>query len=492
MGPRSAVGTVVAGLIVMLVGTACVSVEPAPLRPGSGATGGLAASTPSAQAVTASLPTLPVATAGSARPPTATASAAPTPGLTTGDPVTGDPATPTETSAPISPSANETTSPEPSVGPSETAAPSDSGSPSPASSPSPRPTLAASAGLGAGTLQSQDDFSQPGSWGTASDSTGSIAYANEALAITVSGAASGLWSWHVPPLPEPHRVLRVTGTIDVGGTRGGLMCGNGTPDFLFGVISWDGQWSVGSIVSDATTTLASGDLPDGAMPDASGHADVSVECAVTGGTTDRVLVRVNGIQVADVDVTPHLGPFDHAAVYGEAGDSPPQTVTFDDVSIFSGDTYTPDGKLDPAVQELLGRVPRDFRGDCTPNQPAGDSGVVAWLVCTPAGAVDQAQYYQYQNKATVNAAFDAYLKRDGIGATGIDCEQRPSTVSYTIRNPNTGIPEHAGRLACYPDPYSQGRLYMWTDEKLAILSFGVSTGSYMDLWNWWLDAGPDR
>jgi hypothetical protein len=33
---------------------------------------------------------------------------------------------------------------------------------------------------------------------------------------------------------------------------------------------------------------------------------------------------------------------------------------------------------------------------------------------------------------------------------------------------------------------------MWTDEKLAILSFGVSTGSYMDLWNWWLDAGPNR
>jgi len=369
-------------------------------------------------------------------------------------------------------------------------APSDTASPLPSASL--RPTLAPGAGLGADTLESQDDFSQPGSWGTASDATGSVAYVEDALAITVNTATSGLWSWHVPPLPEPHRVLRVTGTIDVGGSRGGLMCGNGTPDFLFGVISWDGRWYVGSIVNRSTTTLTSGDLPDGAMPDASGHADLSVECAVTGGPSDRILVRVNGIQVADFDGAPQLGPFDHAAVYGEAGDSPPQTVTFDDVSILSGDTYTPDGRLDPAVQELLGRVPRDYRGNCTPNQPTGDAGLLAWLVCTPAGDVDEAQYYQYQNKSSVNAAFDSFLKRDGPGATGIDCEQRASTVNYTIRNPNTGVPEHAGRLACYPDPNSSGRLYMWTDEKLAILSFGVSTGSYMDLWNWWLDAGPNR
>jgi len=483
VGPRSAVGTVVAGLVVMLVSAACVSVEPAPLRPGSGASGGLATSTSGTQAVATILP---AATPGSAQLPTAPASPAPSP-----VPATGDSITPTEASAiPLPATGSETSPPEPSALPSETVAPSDTASPLPSASL--RPTLAPGAGLGADTLESQDDFSQPGSWGTASDATGSVAYVEDALAITVNTATSGLWSWHVPPLPEPHRVLRVTGTIDVGGSRGGLMCGNGTPDFLFGVISWDGRWYVGSIVNRSTTTLTSGDLPDGAMPDASGHADLSVECAVTGGPSDRILVRVNGIQVADFDGAPQLGPFDHAAVYGEAGDSPPQTVTFDDVSILSGDTYTPDGRLDPAVQELLGRVPRDYRGNCTPNQPTGDAGLLAWLVCTPAGDVDEAQYYQYQNKSSVNAAFDSFLKRDGPGATGIDCEQRASTVNYTIRNPNTGVPEHAGRLACYPDPNSSGRLYMWTDEKLAILSFGVSTGSYMDLWNWWLDAGPNR
>jgi hypothetical protein len=483
VGPRSAVGTVVAGLVVMLVGAACVSVEPATLRPGSSASGGLAASTFGTQQVAS---TLPAATPGSPQPPTATAFVVPT-----SVPTTGGPITPSEASAsPLPPSESESSPPEPSILPSETAAPSDTASPLPSASP--RPTLAPGAGLGADTLESQDDFSQPGSWGTASDASGSVAYVDDALAITVNTATSGLWSWHVPTLPEAHRVLRVVGTIDVGGSRAGLMCGNGTPDFLFGVISWDGRWYVGSIVSRSTTTLASGDLPEGAMPDASGHADLSVECAVTGGATDRVLVRVNGIQVADFDSAPEIGPFDHAAVYGEAGDSPPQTVTFDDVSILSGDTYTPDGKLDPAVQELLGRVPRDYRGNCTPNVPAGDAGLLAWLDCRPAGDVDEAQYYQYQNKSTLNAAFDSYLKREGQGATGIDCEQRPSTVNYTIRNPNTGVPEHAGRLACYPDPNSSGRLYMWTDEKLAILSFGVSTGSYMDLWNWWLDAGPNR
>jgi hypothetical protein len=481
----------------VLAGAACVSVEPAPQRPGSLASGGLAASTPGAQQVTA---TLPVPTPGSAQPPTATASVGSIP-----VPVTSDLPTPTETTAPIPPSASESGGPsEPNAPPSESVSPGESASPAdtatlppsltPSQAPSgtPRPTLPPGAGLGADTLESQDDFSQPGSWGTASDATGSIVYVGGELAITVNVATSGLWSWHVPPLPDAHRILRVQGTIEVGGSRAGLMCGDSTPDFLFGVISWDGKWYIGSIVGDATTTLASGDLPEGAMPDASGHADLSVECAVTGGTTDRVLLRVNGMQVADFDAAPQIGPFDHAAVYGEAGDSPPETVTFDDVSVMSGDTYTPDGKLDPAVEDLLSRVPRDFRGNCTPNRPTGDAGLVAWLVCAPAGDVDEAQYYQYQNKAGVNDAFDAYVKRDGAGATGIDCEQRPSTVNYTIRNPNTGVPEHAGRLACYPDPDGAGRLYIWTDEKLAILSFGVSSGSYMDLWNWWLDAGPNR
>jgi hypothetical protein len=471
---------VVAGLVVMVVVAACVSVEPAPLRVSSGASLGAGPSASSSHGTGASLPTvtpgppshplptlaLPVSAAASATEPA-------TPSETVGSPSTAGPAD---------------TAPSPL--PSGTAEPA--GSPAPTPSQRPRPTLAPGAGLGADTLESQDDFSQAGNWGTATSATGSVAYTGGKLAITVNTATSGLWSWHIPPLPDPHRVLRVEGTIDVGGSRGGLMCGNGTPDFLFGVISWDGKWYIGSIISRTTATLDSGDLPDGALPDSNGLAHLSVECAVTGGIADRILLRVNGIQVADFDAAPQLGPFDHAAVYGEAGDSPPQTVTFDDVKVTSGDTYTPNGKLDPAVQDLLARVPSDYRSNCTPNQPAAGSTVIAGLMCTPAGDVDTAQYYQYQNKATMNAAFDFHLTRDGQNATGIDCQQRSSTVNYTIRNPNTGVPEHAGRLACYADPDSTGRLYMWTDEKLSILSFGVSSGSYLDLWNWWLDAGPNR
>ena len=151
------------------------------------------------------------------------------------------------------------------------------------------------------------------------------------------------------------------------------MCGNGTPDFLFAVISSDDRWYVGSIVSEATRTLESGDLPDGALPDPDGRAHLSIECAVTADAADRVLVRVNGIAVADFRAAPRIGPFDHAAVYGESGDSPPQTVTFDDITVTSGDTYTPDGRLDPEVEDLLARVPREFRSDCTPNHPAADA-----------------------------------------------------------------------------------------------------------------------
>jgi hypothetical protein len=487
VGPRSAVGTVIGGLVGILVCAACVTAQPA--SPSAGPSVVARISNPVSRTQLGQTPSpgpTPSQTPTPTPRPTPVATVAKTPAATSAATL---PPAPTQTEPPPAASATDAGTSSPTLGPSESAEPTSS---APPPSETPRPTLAPGAGLGADTLESVDDFSQPGSWGTASEADGSVSYVDGTLAITVEAARTGLWSWHVPPLPAPHRVLQVEGTISVGDSRGGLMCGDATPDFLFGVISQDGRWYVGSIVSKVTATLASGDIPEEAHVAASARAHLSVECAVSSATSDRVVLRVNGIAAADVDTTQHLGPFDHAAVYGEAGDSPPRTVTFDDVSVRSGDTYTPDGKQDPAVDELLSRVPKDFRSNCTPNQPAGTAGLVAWLVCTPAGDVGEAQYYQFQNKATMNAAFDGHLKRDGSSATGVDCAQRPSTVNYTIRNPDTGVPEHAGRLSCYANPDGPGRLYMWTDEKLAILSFGLATGSYMDLWNWWLDAGPNR
>ncbi len=105
--------------------------------------------------------------------------------------------------------------------------------------------------------------------------------------------------------------------------------------------------------------------------------------------------------------------------------------------------------------------------------------------CQPAGTADIAWYYQFDSVATMDAGFDSFLPAT---ATGQDCRQGPSSVTYKIGD------EPAGRLACYENSGTIGGVQAhWTDEKLKILTFGEeSSGSYQDLHDWWLTAGPDR
>ena len=264
--------------------------EPAPPRPED--VGGLAASTFGTQDAATSLP---AATPGSAQPPAATASL-----LSTLVPVTGDPPTPTETSpTPLTPSASETGSPEPSLLPSETPSPGESVSTSPSPSQSqgpagsPRPTLAPGAGLGAdtrepGRLQSTGRSKWPARHGAPS----STSAASSRSRSTSPRAACGAGTSH--RCPNSIACSGVQGMIEVGGSRGGLMCAKCHPGFPVRRHLLGRQVVHRLDRGRCDNDLANGDGRRAPCRMRAGHADLSVECAVTGGGSETgVLVRTS-------------------------------------------------------------------------------------------------------------------------------------------------------------------------------------------------------
>lgn len=138
--------------------------------------------------------------------------------------------------------------------------------------------------------------------------------------------------------------------------------------------------------------------------------------------------------------------------------------------------------------DLLMRVPEPYRAACAAVEPDIATGQTAGLVCNPAGAADRAEYHRYDSIASLQAAFQAFVDRNAVDATGSSCTVGPSVTTYTIGD------EHAGSLACYPNPGALGGLMLqWTDELLGILAFGVLTsGGYQEGYDWWLGAGPER
>jgi len=249
---------------------------------------------------------------------------------------------------------------------------------------------------------------------------------------------------------------------------------------------------------------------------------------MTANGGDRAVMSVDGSKVAEIQLADVIGPFDRVAVY--AGDvHAPFTAVFDDLSAFVGDaragqvgdpaaasepdasqlpsgtpgpttpptpaptqapsvapSVVPGPSMSPAQQALLARVPSALRDGCGPADPlANTQGQLAGITCRPAGAADVAWYYAFDSVATMDTAFDAFRP---AGLTGHDCKVGASLVTYQI----SGQP--AGRLACYPNTGSEGAIqFQWTDEQLRILAFGqLGSGSYPDLYGWWLDGGPDR
>ena len=368
-----------------------------------------------------------------------------------------------------------------------------------------------------------DHFDDDTAWFTGDRDADRFAYEGGAYVVEVKNDESGSWVWR--NIGDSHPVLRAKGSITLsdGDGAGGYMCGAGTgtqPGFIFGDVTTSGEWVLGTIIGTVASVHARGPLPNG-QDGAQTPVVVTLECAMTDGG-DRAALSVDGAPVAQVQLADVIGPFDKVAVY--VGDTTgPYSASFDDLSVSVGDTRAqragdpapgsqPDttpaptlgpgqsaapssgpstapsspAALTPEETALIAHVPVAFRDTCGPTaELSGLAGQVAGIFCQPAGSADIAWYYQFDSVASMDAGFDSFLPAT---ATGTDCRQGPSSVTYDIDD------QPAGRLACYDTTDTSGGVQAdWTDTQLKFLSFGQeNSGSYQGLHDWWLTAGPNR
>jgi hypothetical protein len=197
--------------------------------------------------------------------------------------------------------------------------------------------------LGADTLAFTDDFAELDQWGTGASPQGIVSYADEQLAITVLVDGSSRWSWRSIDTEAP--VLRIEGLVTMNGEgAAGWMCGDATdtPSFLYAVTSADGAWSVGQVVENTITNLERGEVPAGA-PTAGVARHVVLECGDTADDTSRVVLWVDGEQVADVTADGARGPFTKVTATADSSSDLPFNARFDDVSAWTGEGPAPSG-----------------------------------------------------------------------------------------------------------------------------------------------------
>jgi hypothetical protein len=141
------------------------------------------------------------------------------------------------------------------------------------------------------------------------------------------------------------------------------------------------------------------------------------------------------------------------------------------------------------VAALESHVPAAFAGTCSAVTPqTGMTGVVAAIGCAPTGAGDptSVQYYQYDNAADMNAAFENAV----YGATedGM-CDQAGQRGTYGF---TTG--PGPGSWACYYNTSNKGDM-VWTDTGLDILAVASDPmQTPQQLHDWFFspaDTGPD-
>jgi hypothetical protein len=368
-----------------------------------------------------------------------------------------------------------------------------------------------------------DHFDDDTLWFSGDRATDRFAYQAGTYVVEVKTDEVASWVWRT--IGDSHPVLRAEGSVKLSDGRGagGYMCGAGDGDqraFIFADVTTSSEWVMGTIAGSTASVRARGPVPS-----ASGMAGapvvVTLECAMT-DAGDRAAMWVDGTAVAEIQLSDVIGPFDKVAAY--VGDTTgPFSSTFDDLSVSVGDVRarragdpapgsqpdatpapsagpgqsatprpgpstapSPRALLTPDQVSLVAHVPSAFRDTCVSTaELPGLDGQVAGVSCQPAGSADIAWYYQFDSVASMDAGFDSFVPAT---ATGDDCTQGPSKVTYKIGG------QQAGRLACYENTGTNGGVQAhWTDEQLRILAFGQeSSGSYQDLHDWWLTAGPDR
>ena len=149
---------------------------------------------------------------------------------------------------------------------------------------------------------------------------------------------------------------------------------------------------------------------------------------------------------------------------------------------------SPQTPSDPAAA-LESHAPAAFASTCRALTPQTTmTGVVAVIGCAPTGAGDPAsvQYYQYDNAADMNAAFENAV----AGTTGDGtCDQAGQRGTYQFTN-GPG----PGSWACFHNTSNEGDM-MWTDTGLDILAVATDpVQTPQQLHDWFFspaDTGPD-
>jgi hypothetical protein len=149
---------------------------------------------------------------------------------------------------------------------------------------------------------------------------------------------------------------------------------------------------------------------------------------------------------------------------------------------------SPGTSSDPAAA-LESHAPTAFASTCRALTPQTTmTGVVAVIGCAPTGAGDptSVQYYQYDNAADMNAAFE-----NAVGGTTEDgaCDQAGQRGTYQFTN-GPG----AGSWACFYNTSNEADM-MWTDTGLDILAVATDpVETPQQLHDWFFspaDTGPD-
>lgn len=247
------------------------------------------------------------------------------------------------TPSPSGPPSQE--APTASVGPSVPSATAATDSPPSGSSaspsePSPSPT---EPGFHADTALFTDDFSDSSSqsWGTGTQDTGSIAYAEGGLRIDFAQPVNSLWSWRL--LGDTWNVVRVSGrvTLATGSGSAGWMCGATANDLVAAVVNTAGEWVFVEVEGrpgsrPRSTSLQSGRLPDGVAAGTS-HL-LTLECAGSATGALRLRMLVDEVEVATFERGNGLERFDRVAAYADTTEAG-FAATFDDAAVTGGDTF---------------------------------------------------------------------------------------------------------------------------------------------------------
>ncbi len=411
-----------------------------------------------------------------------------TPGLPTLPGRTQDVTTPAPTAA-VTPTPAPSPTAEPTAEPTEepTSEPTAETTDEPSAEPTPEgpaPTPAAIEDFGATELVFADDFSDDNSgWGVGPNAGGTIAYVTGALQFDTAAEQAFMWSRRATP--ELQNVLHIEAdfTPSAPGYQG-LLCAD-NDDTLWGAVAGaDGTWVFIKLTADGSTILSSNQEAGFAIaPGATTRVGLDCEGTAAGGFRMQLsLPDLGAATIYEGAIDEGSAQFDRAGLYGESA-AHPYSLRVDNLFVYGGTGETP--TMSDEATALLEHVPAEWQPDCfeSVGNPF-DEGITAAVSCTlDDDRSDVVDYLQFDSQASMETTYQQRVDIYSVESQG-SCQTGPNETSYSIG----GSP--AGRILCAPSVI--GARYDWTHDGLAILTTLTDfEGSYEDLYQDWLVAGPN-